>query len=126
MEGVIRGGMKFLCPCLGRNILSYFPFLDAKNWTPLLLAVTLGNADLVRILLTHGADVDARDKKNLTPVYVARENGTFQELKELKKRLRYISSPALSIVLHFSFYKRNRSLVELSKFGKINPFDFTT
>ena len=76
----------------------------------------MGNADLVQILLTHGADVDARDNKNLTPVYVARESGTVQELKELKKRLRYF------LLLLFPLFYTFLSLKEIHAFFISNWF----
>jgi ankyrin repeat protein len=48
----------------------------AHAWrTPLALAVLLGNADAVRVLLEHHADQTVRDPGGHTLLEIARENG---------------------------------------------------
>jgi ankyrin repeat protein len=39
---------------------------DNKGWTPLMHAVAGGNLDCAQMLIDHGADLDARNKANLT------------------------------------------------------------
>ncbi len=50
-----------------RSIIMYGRSLEVRNHdgdTPLLLAALIGNVDAARILLEHGADVDAQNLKN--------------------------------------------------------------
>jgi ankyrin repeat protein len=44
---------------------------DSKNLTPLHFAVEIGREDIVELLLTNKADVNARDKNGNTPLHFA-------------------------------------------------------
>ena len=52
------------------------------NWTPLHRAVSGGHAEIVRLLLDHGADPSLRDKWDKTPLDHALEEG-HEEIAEL-------------------------------------------
>src|SRR5664280_1873188 len=45
------------------------------KWTPLQLAAKWGQAEVVRILIRRGADVNARNFQNLTAIEIARMKG---------------------------------------------------
>jgi len=44
--------------------------------TPLLAAVTKDHSDIVKILADHGAQVDTRDGRNATPLFLAAREAT--------------------------------------------------
>ncbi len=48
---------------------------DEYLQTPLMWAVTLGNADIVRYLIRHGADISHKDNNNETALIIARNFG---------------------------------------------------
>jgi len=50
---------------------------------PLLLASMYGHLEVVRELLSQGAEVDAADNNGLTPLYVACNNGHLEVVREL-------------------------------------------
>lgn len=50
--------------------------------TPLLLSVALGEHDIAKALIIHGADVNIADKEGLTPLHIACQEG-FTDLAEL-------------------------------------------
>jgi ankyrin repeat protein len=46
-----------------------------EGWTPLMKACRLGDIDIARMLMKHGADVEAVTKDGKTPMDIAAENG---------------------------------------------------
>jgi ankyrin repeat protein len=52
----------------GTEITNYDPDID---YSPLIFAVTMGNCDIVRSLIRHGADVDEYDTHGATPLHAA-------------------------------------------------------
>ena len=59
-----------LCLLLGTDI-NY----STGSGNALHMATYHGNIELMRFLLAHGSDVNARAKYDITPLYVARSNG---------------------------------------------------
>ena len=45
------------------------------GWTPLHLAVNNDNFNIVEVLITNGADVNAKDLDDWTPLQIAAQNG---------------------------------------------------
>ncbi|XP_042882906.1 adhesion G protein-coupled receptor L2-like isoform X2 [Penaeus japonicus] len=57
---------------------------DKQGWTPLHNAANSGNEELVRLLLTHGADVNAKDYQyGRTPLHLAVWSGKKREAQSL-------------------------------------------
>jgi ankyrin repeat protein len=52
----------------GTEITNYDPDID---YSPLIFAVTMGNCDIVRSLIRHGADVNEYDTHGATPLHTA-------------------------------------------------------
>lgn len=48
---------------------------DRGGWTPLMHAAWLDQPELVRMLIAHGAKIDAADRDGLTPLAIAAQNG---------------------------------------------------
>jgi ankyrin repeat protein len=57
---------------------------DGLHWTPLHYAVLHGNRGATKVLLLHGAEVDARNADFLqTPLHIAAEKGFYSIAKAL-------------------------------------------
>ena len=56
---------------------------NSNNETPLTVASTGGNLDLVKFLLSRGADIEHREKKGLTPLMLAAREGHVDVLQHL-------------------------------------------
>lgn len=66
-----------------------YAIINAKNGydvTPLHLAAGRGEMDMVKCLVSKGADVDTKDANNRTPLYWAIESGRFDMVKLLIDR----------------------------------------
>lgn len=69
---------------------------DGDGWTALHWAVRLGNVETTRLLIKRGADIDARDLKGRTPLFVVMdrlkrpldENASKQEVETLRAEMR--------------------------------------
>ncbi len=58
---------------------------DSDGWTPLHWACRSHKAEMVELLLAHGADVNARDAKGRTPRSIALQDGQEEVVKILQK-----------------------------------------
>ncbi|XP_034973132.2 ankyrin repeat domain-containing protein 27 isoform X3 [Zootoca vivipara] len=54
---------------------------NQEGLTPLHVASLHGRADLVSLLLKHGANLEAKDARHATPLHLASQNGHFQVVK---------------------------------------------
>lgn len=61
--------------------------LFQEGQTPLHIASRLGNADLVMLLLQHGAKVDAATKEMYTALHVSAKAGQEEVYKFLKQKI---------------------------------------
>ncbi|EQC25412.1 hypothetical protein SDRG_16739 [Saprolegnia diclina VS20] len=59
------------------HILFSLEYRDEQKRTPLMMACTYGFADCMRLLVEHGANLHAVDKKGNTPLHYACINGQF-------------------------------------------------
>ena len=46
-----------------------------KKTTPLLIAILLGNLDIVQYLISEGANIECKTTKGLTPLHIASKKG---------------------------------------------------
>lgn len=53
---------------------------DKKDCRPLHCAAYMGHVDTMDLLLQHGADINARDRNQYTPLHVAAASGMSQKL----------------------------------------------
>ncbi|MCZ2808354.1 MAG: ankyrin repeat domain-containing protein [Candidatus Bathyarchaeota archaeon] len=56
---------------------------DKEGFTPLRMATINGHAEVVRVLLAHGANVNARDEKGATPLFWAANRGNAEVMELL-------------------------------------------
>jgi ankyrin repeat protein len=57
--------------------------VDKDGWTPLHYAATGGNVAIVRLLLAHGARIDARSPNGTTPLMMAARYGSEEAVEAL-------------------------------------------
>ncbi|BFZ18058.1 hypothetical protein BsWGS_21097 [Bradybaena similaris] len=73
-----------------KSLLQQFPELkdqkDENGWTPLLMAASSGNMEILRWLITSGADVAARTPKEFNAIHVAALNGHVNIMVVLQSR----------------------------------------
>ena len=56
---------------------------NPKNWSPLHYAATSGNKEMVKYLISKGADVNARTLRGITPLYMAAREADADTVKLL-------------------------------------------
>ncbi|PAA47279.1 hypothetical protein BOX15_Mlig016808g2 [Macrostomum lignano] len=91
---------RLLLEALGSPSLIGHP--DKSNMTPLHTAVMRGHAAIVRLLLRHGANPDASNAENLTPIELAARSGLLESLKCLLPYLKRSSKLTLGAVLRLA------------------------
>jgi len=78
----VRRKLSPCCRLLGRPRLrdakADVDATDHTSSTPLLSACVLGRTEIVRVLLTHGADLKAHTKEGFTPLILASLNGSVE------------------------------------------------
>jgi ankyrin repeat protein len=63
--------------------------LDANGQTALILAIQHNHVDIVRALLTHGANPNTADSRGFTPLRAARTRGNLAILAALERNGRH-------------------------------------
>lgn len=58
---------------------------DEYGWSPLHFAISLGDLEIVKILIDFGADVDLTDSTDTTPLHIASLNGYLPIVEQLIK-----------------------------------------
>jgi cytohesin len=95
-----------------------------KGWTPLHFAANRGSAELVRLLLTHGAVVDASDLQEYTPLHLAARGGHKKAADLLITADADVKSQTVSggTPLHYAAYGGSADLVKclLAKGAPVN------
>ena len=56
---------------------------NPKNWSPLHYAATSSNKDMIKYLVSKGADVNARTLRGITPLYMAARESDAETVKML-------------------------------------------
>ena len=59
--------------------------LDPKGHTALILAIGRGHTDVVKLLLSHGADPNKNDSHGLSPKIAAHYRGNFEIMQALDR-----------------------------------------
>ena len=63
-----RGGLKYVQQCLDAGVYVSVLSRDGTNWTPLHSAARNGHLNIVKLLISNGAVVNARDVNNRSPL----------------------------------------------------------
>ena len=87
-----RATPQHLAPCQGQLAATQLqlstaqlPVRNSLGQTPLHLTSWNGYPDIIRLLLEHGEDVEAKDNNNMTPVHLAAYQGSLAAMQELLK-----------------------------------------
>jgi ankyrin repeat protein len=72
-EAIVSGNMEFITYLLDEQNLNPNQTKRKSGLTPLIQASCYGNIDLVKLLISHGADVNIKDKLNLSATDYARK-----------------------------------------------------
>jgi ankyrin repeat protein len=100
---------------------------DEYGMTPLDIAVTDGNIDTVKLLISQGADVNVRDSDGNTPLHIAAEYGYINIAKLLiSNRAKInIKNKDNETPLHIAAEKGHRNIVKLllSRRANVNVRD---
>ena len=108
---------------LSTNYKTRVNLLSTKGWTPLMHATYGGQAEVVRLLLDHDADVDALGKDGKSALHIASNEGNSQIvellLKKVKKFSEYESERGSTILMEAI---RNKSLSESEVISQVKLF----
>jgi ankyrin repeat protein len=108
-----------LLACNSHFSSSTSPFLiddaDIAGWTPLVIATSKGNTNLVKLLISRGANPNTNTSQDLSPVMIASNNGYLDIVKELLLHdvdLTVQSAASLETALHMAI-KNKRTEIAL-------------
>ena len=93
--------------------------LVARKRSPLYLPVGKGNEEITKLLLSKGANVDARGRHGTTSLCIATERGYLEIVKHLLKRRADVNSAYTSTTqhgytpLHLAAEKGDEQITEL-------------
>ncbi|KAH7947100.1 hypothetical protein HPB52_007531 [Rhipicephalus sanguineus] len=82
---------------------------DKQGRTALHNAATLGDAEVVRLLLSHGANIHAVDKKGLTPLHIAAKEGSLQAVCLLCQEIQKEASTDIPVAVLSRRDKQNKT-----------------
>lgn len=85
---------------------------DLNGFTPLHAAVEAGRLEIVRLLLEHGAPVDACDKEGTTPLLIAAREGHHDIATTLVAAGAWNTGAALHAAAYEGFHEVVRVLIE--------------
>ena len=94
----------------------------------LLLIAGSGSVDIAQMLINRGADIEAIDKRNKTPLHWASESGRTQMVRYLveegaeKDAVSYNNSTPMHLALTFAFVETATCLVDLGANTNIKDF----
>ena len=72
-EAIVSGNMEFITYLLDEKNMNPNQTKRKSGLTPLIQASCYGNIDLVKLLMAHGADINIKDKLNLSAFDYARK-----------------------------------------------------
>ncbi|WP_375316602.1 ankyrin repeat domain-containing protein [Wolbachia endosymbiont (group A) of Colletes cunicularius] len=97
-----------------KNCTSVVEFLEQAQQEKLFNAAKQGNLDIVRSLISQGANVDSRDHNNLTPLHVATYNGHLELVKcLLEKGANVLAKNNHDTVLHLAVSSNKEEIIKL-------------
>ncbi|MDR2128952.1 MAG: ankyrin repeat domain-containing protein [Burkholderiaceae bacterium] len=70
---------------IARQLIAKGAAINKSGWTPLHYAATGGHAELIKLLLKAGADLDARSPNDSTPLMMAARYGSAESVRLLLK-----------------------------------------
>jgi ankyrin repeat protein len=113
-----------------KQLLSKYPGLinarDEGNWTPLHWAASEGLVDVVKLLISAGADVHASDNKGETPLFGAAESSPpiLQMLLEAKVDINIRNKEGKTVLHELAYYgEKNSSRVAIGYGADANAKD---
>lgn len=96
------------------EIAAWLNEADINGWTPLVIATSKGNLELVRLLIKRGAKADVKTSQDLTPLMIAANNGYLEIVKELFRAspldLTVQSASSLDTALHLAIRSKHSEI----------------
>eukprot|EP01122_Echinamoeba_exundans_P014863 TRINITY_DN6832_c0_g1_i1.p1 TRINITY_DN6832_c0_g1~~TRINITY_DN6832_c0_g1_i1.p1 ORF type:complete len:1146 (-),score=120.68 TRINITY_DN6832_c0_g1_i1:215-3652(-) len=109
----IEGLEELLSTPEGKEQLSYFDPEDDDRLTPLLVAASLGNAALVKLLIEAGADINAKTRsENEGVVHRACSSGSIETLRYLQTVVDFKTLYTGATPVHFAAFNGQLAVVK--------------
>ncbi|CAL1682578.1 unnamed protein product [Lasius platythorax] len=103
----------------GAHVNSAYTSTSREGYTPLHLAVEKGSEEIIKLLLSRGANVDAKGIDGITSLHIAAERGYLQIVEHLLKRGAHVNSVYTSTSregytpLHLAVEKDSEEIIKL-------------
>ncbi|CAL1689721.1 unnamed protein product [Lasius platythorax] len=103
----------------GAHVNSAYTYTCWKGYTPLHLAVENGSEEIIKLLLSKGANVDAKGENGITSLHIAAERGCLQIVEHLLKHGAHVNSTYTSTSregytpLHLAVEKGSEEIIKL-------------